>query len=94
MSKFKSSAILKSKINKINFKIRRKLKFTFKTQDLKIPGTAKYQIQVTGTKFSWYAYGTGMNSKYAVPLFHTKGTLLNTGTLKLRVSHTWVLYMY
>ena len=55
---------------------------------------AKYQIQVTGTKFSWYAYGTGTNSKYAVPLFHTKGTLLNTGTLKLRVLHTWVLYMY
>ena len=79
----------------INFlKIRRKLKFTFKTQDLKYRVPQKYQMQVTGTKFSWYAYGTGTNSKYAVPLFHTKGTLLNTGTLKLRVLHTWVLYMY
>ena len=42
LGKFKSSTILKSKIKKIEFKIRRKLKFTFlKNQDLKIPRTAK-----------------------------------------------------
>ena len=41
LGKFKSFTILTSEINKIEVKIRRKLKFTFKTQDLKIPGTAK-----------------------------------------------------